>query len=314
MTPSSAIPALVSLTEQARDYLRQAKAANTRRAYRADWVHFEAWCTGQGIAAMPTAEDVLALYITGLAATHKVSSLARRLAAISQAHMAAGYDSPNRGAVLRNLLAGIRRAKGTAPATKIPLLTEDLRLMLKAIPETRAGWRDRALLLIGFAGGFRRSELVGLDCEDVEFQREGLVATLRRSKTDPEGQGRRLGIPLGTGKTCPIRALEKWMEAAHIESGPLFRPVDRHGRVLERRLSDKSVAGIVKRWAAAAGWDATKYAGHSLRAGLATSAARAGASERSIMAQTGHRSVQMVRRYIRDGEVFHENAAAHVGL
>jgi integrase len=205
--------------------------------------------------------------------------------------------------------AGIRRAKGTAPA-----LTEDLRLMVRAMPYSLLGSRDRALLLIGFAGAFRRSELVSLDVEDLAFEREGVVVTLRRSKTDPVGQGRKIGIPLGSGKTCPVRALERWMEAAGIEEGPLFRPVTRHSHVEDCRLSDKAVALIVKRWAQAVGLDPALYAGHSLRSGLATSAARNGASERSIMNQTGHRSVQMVRRYIREGTVFQENAAAKVGL
>jgi integrase len=254
------------------------------------------------------------LYFSALAATHKVSTLMRRLSAISQAHQVAGLETPTRGAVIRNLLAGIRRAKGTAPAVKTPVLTEDLRLMVKAIPENLPGWRDRALLLAGFAGAFRRSELVALDYEDLEFQREGLVVTLRRSKTDPEGQGRRIGIPLGSGRTCPVRALEKWIAAAAITAGALFRPITRHGGISSHRLSDKAVALIVKRWAEAAGLDAPSYAGHSLRAGLATSAARNGASERSIMRQTGHRSLHMVRRYIRDGEIFRENAAAKTGM
>ena len=306
---------LVPLLEQAREFLRQAKAENTRRAYRSDWAHFDVWCSGQGMSALPAAEKTLALYFTELAATHKVSTLQRRLASISQAHLTAGFESPSRGAIVRNLLAGIRRAKGTRPDVKTPILTEDLRLMIQAIPDTLAGSRDRALLLIGFVGAFRRSELVALDFEDLEFQREGVVVTVRRSKTDPEGQGRRLGIPLGSGKTCPVRALEKWLEVAHIETGAVFRAIDRHDHIRDARLSDRSVAGIVKRWTETAGLDPGKYAGHSLRAGLATSAARAGASERAIMNQTGHRSVQMVRRYIREGEVFGgENVATIVGL
>ena len=197
---------------------------------------------------------------------------------------------------------------------KTPTLTEAIRLMIRAIPDSLLGCRDRALLLVGFAGAFRRSELVSLDVEDLAFEREGVIVTFRRSKTDAAGQGRKIGIPLGSGKTCPIRALEKWMELAGIEEGPLFRPVTRHKHVEDCRLSDKAVALIVNRWAQAVGLDPADYAGHSLRFGLATSAARNGASERAIMNQTGHRSVQMVRRYIREETIFQENAFSMTGL
>ena len=315
-SPAASLPGpLAPLSELAREYLRQAKAANTRRAYRADCAHFTAWCEAHGCVAMPASEETLVLYFTELAATHKTSTLARRVSALSQAHLAAGFDSPTRTPVVRNLLAGIRRAHGSAPAAKTPLLTEDLRRMLAAIPDGLPGWRDRALLLVGFAGAFRRSELVALDYADLEFQREGLRVTLRRSKTDPEGQGRQVGIPRGSGATCPVYALQQWIAAAAIDSGPLFRPVDRHGNLSSGRLSDKAVALIVKRWAESAGLDPARYAGHSLRAGLATSAAHNGASERSIMRQTGHQSEAMVRRYIREGTLFtEENAAAKAGL
>jgi integrase len=213
------------------------------------------------------------------------------------------------------VLAGIRRAKGTAPDAKAPVLIGDLRAMVAALPAGLLGARDRALLLIGFAGAFRRSELVGLDVEDLTFSSDGLAVTLRRSKTDQEGAGRKIGIPYGSNPdTCPVRALQAWLDASVITAGPIFRSVNRHGQLQPGRLSDRAVALIVKRCVEAAGKDARKFAGHSLRAGLATAAAIGGASERSIMAQTGHRSVMMVRRYIRDGSLFRENAAARVGL
>jgi integrase len=310
----TAIAPLAATAEHARDYLRQAKAENTRHAYRSDWAHFAAWCAAHERTVLPALEETLVLYFSDLAATHKVSTLARRLASLSQAHQVAGFETPTRGPMVRNLLAGIRRAKGSAPAVKTPTLTDDIRLMVTATPESYLDWRDRALLLIGFAGAFRRPELVSLDREDLEFQREGLVITLRHSKTDPEGQGRKIGIPHGSGGTCPVRALEKWIEAAGIASGALFRSVNRHGKISKQRLSDKAVVLVVKRWAESVGLNPALYAGHSLRAGLATSAAMNGASERSIMNQTGHRSVAMVRRYIREGTVFHENAAGKVGL
>jgi integrase len=180
------------------------------------------------------------------------------------------------------------------------------------LPATRIGIREQALLLVGFAGAFRRSELAALDWEDVEERPEGLVVTIRRSKTDAEGQGRKVGIPRGR-EVCPVAALAAWREESGGGSGPVFRRVDRHSRLLER-MSGQAVAFVVKRWAAVIGRDATEFSGHSLRAGLATSAALAGKSERAIMNQTGHRSVTMVRRYIRDGSLFRDNAAEGIGL
>ncbi len=204
---------------------------------------------------------------------------------------------------------------GTAPAQKAAALTDDIRAMVDATDAGLIGVRDRALILLGFAGAFRRSELVGLDVEDCAFGKDGLTVTLRRSKTDQEGAGRKIGIPYGSNpETCPVRTVQTWIETAAVRSGPLFRSINRHGQVQPGRLSGIDVARVVKKLAERAGLDAAKYAGHTLRAGHATSAAIAGASERSIMNQTGHRSVQMVRRYIRDGSLFRENSAGKLGL
>jgi integrase len=211
--------------------------------------------------------------------------------------------------------AGIRRTLGTAQNGKAPALVEDLKRMLDKLPGTRVGLRDRALLLLGFAGAFRRSELVSLDVADLDFTRAGLVVTLRKSKTDQEGKSRRLGIPYASSEhTCPVRSLQAWLESARIVDGPVFRSLDRFQRVQPGRLSDKAVALVEKRRANAVGLDPARYAGHSLRAGLATSAAAVGASERVIMSQTGHRSADMVRRYIREGSLFASNPAGMVGL
>ncbi len=199
-----------------------------------------------------------------------------------------------------------------------PALADDVRAMVAALPETTAGARDRALLLLGFAGALRRSELVALDVADVDTTRaarEGLVVTVRRSKTDQEGAGQVVGLPRGQhAETCPDRALAAWLELAGIAAGPIFRAVDKAGRVRRTRLSGYDVARIVKRAAERAGLDPARYAGHSLRAGLATSAAIAGAEERDIMRQTRHQSVTVARRYIRDGSLFRRNAAGTVGL
>jgi integrase len=224
-------------------------------------------------------------------------------------------ESPTATGIVRNTMKGIRRTLGTAPVQKAPTLTDDIRAMIDATDAALIGSRDRALILLGFAGAFRRSELVGLDAEDCVFSKDGLTITLRRSKTDQEGMGRRIGIPYGSNpETCPVRAIQAWIEAVAISAGPLFRSINRHGQVQPSRLSGIDVARIVKKLASRAGLDPVKYAGHSLRAGHATSAAMAGASERSIMNQTGHRSVQMVRRYIREGSLFRENSAGKLGL
>jgi integrase len=188
--------------------------------------------------------------------------------------------------------------------------------MLSKVPSTRVGLRDRALLMLGFAGGFRRSELVALDVEDLEFSSAGLAVTLRKSKTDQEGRSRRIGIPYGSSKeTCPVRSVHAWLESAHIKDGPVLRSLDRFQRVQPRQLSDNAVARIVKRRTNAVGLDPDRYSGHSLRAGLATSPAAGGASERAIMNQTGHRSTDMVRRYIREANLFApDNAASLAGV
>ncbi len=317
ITPQSAgaISPLADVAEQAKDYARGAKAPNTRRAYAADWRDFVSWCAAHDLPSLPAAPEAVALYLTALAERCKVSTLQRRISAISQAHQAAQLEPPTRSLAVRTVMAGIRRAKGTAQAGKAAAVTDTIRMMVGTLPSSLLGLRDRALLLLGFAAALRRSELVGLDVGDVAFTREGLVITLRRSKTDQEGQGRTIGIPPGANAaTCPVRALKAWLKAAGIEEGPLFRPITRHGRIAASRLSDKAVALVVKRTAQAAGLDSAMFAGHSLRAGLATSAAAAGVSERAIMAQTGHRSVAIARRYIREGSLFRENAAAAVGL
>jgi site-specific recombinase XerD len=302
-------------TERAREFIQASKAESTLRGYRADWREFCSWCEGQNLRPLPASPESVAAYIADCASRLKVGSIQRRLNAIAEAHKAVGLESPTHHAMVMNTMKGIRRTKGTAPAQKAPALTEEIRAMLDATDAGTIGARDRALILLGFAGAFRRSELVALDIEDCIFGKDGLTILLRRSKTDQDSVGRKIGIPYGANpETCPVRVVRSWMEQAEITTGPLFRSISRHGRVQPGRLSGIDVARIVKKLATRAGLDAAKYAGHSLRAGHATSAAIAGASERSIMNQTGHRSVQMVRRYIRDGTLFRENSAGKLGL
>jgi integrase len=298
--------AVSAAADRALRFMHAAKAPATLRAYRADWCDFESWCRTHGLTCLPAAPETVALYLAERADVLKPATLTRRLAAIAKAHSAAGHDSPAslRHATVSEVLKGIRRTKGTAQTRKAPLLVNQLRAAVAGCRQDLLGLRDRALLLVGFAGAFRRSELVALDVADVAFTDDGLVVTIRRSKTDQEAEGRKIGIPFGSrAVTCPVRVLRAWLDAAGILGGSVFRSVDRHGRLGTEQLA----AGL-------AGLDPEAFAGHSLRSGLATSAAAAGASERSIMDQTGHRSVQMVRRYIRDGSLFRDNAAGQVGL
>jgi site-specific recombinase XerD len=301
--------------EQVREFIRASKAENTIRGYQSDWRAFCTWCEPHGLCPLPASPETVASYIAECAGRLKVGSIQRRLNAIAEAHKAVGLESPTHHAIVANTMKGIRRTKGTAPVQKAPTLTDNIRAMVDASDIGLIGIRDSALLLLGFAGAFRRSELVGLDLEDCAFGKDGLTVTLRRSKTDQESAGRKIGIPYGSNpETCPVRNCQAWIEQVGIATGPLFRSLNRHGQVQEGRLSGVDVARVVKKLAERAGLDPAKYAGHSLRAGHATSAAIAGASERSIMKQTGHRSVQMVRRYIRDGSLFRENSAGKLGL
>ena len=301
--------------DRVREFVGASKSENTLRGYRSDWREFCSWCEARALAPLPAAPESVASYIADSAARLKVGSIQRRLNAIAEAHKAAGEDTPTHAGLVRNTLKGIRRTLGTAAAQKAAALTDDVRAMIDATDTGLIGARDRALVLLGFAGAFRRSELVALEVADCAFGRDGLTVTVRRSKTDQAGAGRNVGVPYGSNPdTCPVRTLQAWVELASIADGPLFRSINRHGRIQSARLSGIDVARVVKKLAKGAGLDARKYAGHSLRAGHATSAAIAGASERSVMNQTGHRSVQMVRRYIRQGSLFTENSGAKLGL
>ena len=305
------------LTGQVRQYISAAKSDSTLRAYRSDWRSFETWCRQQGLAALPATPDTVALYLGEMAATLRPSTLARRLTSINKVHRAAGHPAP---ALMEHLsvgetLKGIRRIHGTGQTGKTPLFTDDLRVMVEALPGGLIGMRDRALLLTGFAGAFRRAELAALCLEDVREVKEGLVVRIVRSKTDPEARGREVALPYGsTPETCPVRACRDWITAARIREGPVFRRIDRHGHVNERALNKDSIGLIVKRAARAAGLDPAAYAGHSLRAGFCTQAYVNGAREFDIMRQTGHRSVDTLRKYVRGRGLFRDNAAGRLGL
>lgn len=264
---------------------------------------------------MPAAPATVALYLTDLAQVAKTSTVERRLAAITFAHRTAGQPTPTDHPTVKAVWAGIRRVHGTAGDQAAPITIPLLRRMITTLPSGPGGARDAALLLVGFAGAFRRSELVALDVGDVEERHEGFVVTVRRSKTDQDGAGHQVGIPYGSNPaTCPVRNLQAWVDLAAITAGPIFRPVDRYARIGEGRLSPAGANRIVQRAVLRTGIDSRPYSAHSLRAGLATAAAEAGVTERAIMNQTGHRSLVVARGYIRSGSLFRDNAAAQVGL
>ncbi len=308
---------MTAFVQRAEDFVRAAKAPATLRAYRSDWAHFEAWCETHQRLALPAEPTTVALYITDLACCRAAGTITRRLTSITKAHQSSGFETPatTRQLAVSETLKGIRRTIGTAQKCKAPLLTKDLRKIVEHLPSNLIGVRDRALLLVGYAGGFRRSEIACLTIEDANFGDDGLVIILRRSKTDQEGQGRKVAIPQGAHPdTCPVRSLREWVSAAGLYRGHLFRPVSRHGKVSQDGLNKDSIGLIVKRAGERAGYDSSTLAGHSLRAGLATQAALNGATELTIMKQTGHRSLAMLRRYIRDGDLWRNNAAASLGL
>ena len=292
------------LPSQVGAYVRDSLAENTRRAYLSDLAQFEAWG-----GSIPASAEIVASYLAAHANTLSVATLVRRTASISKAHRARGLPSPTGSELVRATMQGIRRSRGCRQREAKPLLKDDLVRALDATGDGLKDARDRALLLIGFAGALRRSELVGLNVGDVEHVRQGIVVQLRRSKTDQDGQGRKIGIPFGRGRWCPVAALDAWLAASGITEGAIFRPVDRHGHIHSTRLSGEAVSLVVRERAADAGLDPIRFSGHSLRAGLATSAAQAGVPPWRIRAQTRHASDAMLARYVRDGEMFTENAA-----
>jgi integrase len=293
--------------DMANEYVRESLAANTRKAHRYDLAHFTAWG-----GAIPASPELVAGYLARHAGELAVATLVRRVASISKAHEARSLPNPCRAEIVRATLRGIKRRWGCAQDQAKALVREDLFLTLDAMGDGLRDTRDRAVLLIGFAGGFRRSELVALDCADVETVRQGLIVTIRRSKTDQEGVGRKIGVPHGRTRHCPVAALERWLEISGIESGAIFRPVDKHGHVASSRLTGDAVSVILKERVAAAGYDPADYSGHSLRAGFATSAAVAGVASWRIRQQTGHSSDAMLGRYIRSSELFADNAAGEL--
>ena len=284
-------------------YVQAATAENTRRAYRGDVADFIAFG-----GCIPSTPEQLAAYMTSRAALHAPATIMRRVIGIGRAHSLQGYADPSKTDLVRTVARGLRRTHGRPQRQAAPFLREEL-VRAVSIAHGMRGLRDRALLLLGFAAALRRSELVGLDVEHLERAREGVVVHLVRSKTDQEGHGRRIAVPYGRTQACPVTAIDAWLGAAAIERGPVFRSLDKAGAVGAARLSAQSVSLIVKHRANAMGLDPAAFSAHSLRAGLVTSAAQAGVTVSKIQAQTGHRSLAVLARYVRDAKIFENNAA-----
>jgi len=293
------------------DLAKAEKAASTRKAYGIDYRLFKAWCDAKGVSSLPAAPETetVAAYIAAEAQTAKPSTIGRRLAAIRYAHKLAGLETPTDAEGVKATMRGIRRTFGGARIKKTPAVAAKMLGMVATAPEGLLGLRDRALLLLGFAGAFRRSELVALDVADVAETETGLFVTIRHSKTDQEGQGETIAIARGD-IACPVKALREWLDAAGIEAGAIFRPIDKAGTVRPSRLTCRSVANIVKAYAERAGFDASTFSGHSLRAGFLTSAAGKGASIFKMMDVSRHKSVDTLRGYVRDAELFKDHAGA----
>tara|TARA_B100000700_G_scaffold306705_1_gene382191 strand:+ start:125 stop:1075 length:951 start_codon:yes stop_codon:yes gene_type:complete len=309
---------LKSLELETLKNLRSSKSINTLRAYQSDFKDFSAFCVKNGLNSMPTEPKILSLYLTHLSNTSKFSTLKRRIASISVIHKMKGHYLDTKHPIIMENLHGIRRLKGTIQKAKKPILINDLKKIVNVIDQHINNYkskdieklksiknkiRDKAMILIGFSGGFRRSELVSIDYEDIEFVAEGMKIFIKRSKTDQSGEGMIKAIPYFDNKIyCPVIAIKHWIELNKIKSGKIFA------------ISDKSVALIIKKYASISGLDSNKYGGHSLRSGFATSAAESGAEERNIMAMTGHKTTQMVRRYIQEANLFKNNALNKIKL
>ena len=305
-----------ALFQEAKDYFDNADADNTKRSYRSDWLHFSKWCEENNLVSLPVKPETLILYLTELAREFKASTIKRRLSTIARVHKENGFESSLvYNQKVRRTLKGIQNKIGTNQAGKKPLLAEDIKAMVKDLNGTLKDSRDKALLLVGFAGTFRRSELSGLNVEDLNFVNDGVIITLRKSKTDQEGQGIKKGIVYGENlKTCPVLALKNWLQISGIESGAVFRSFDIHGNLNENRLSDKGIALIVKRYAKKIGKNEKDFAGHSLRSGSVTQGAINGVNDRALMNQGGWRSRSMVDRYVKDANIFRNNLSGALGL
>ena len=300
--------------------LKSSKASNTVRAYKSDFNDFEIFCARNGFNSLPSEPKIVSLYLTHLSTKNaKMSTLKRRLVSIGVIHRLKGhYLDTKHPSIIENIM-GIKRRKGSIQKSKKPLLINHLKQLINVIDEQKnediKKLRDRSIILVGFTGGFRRNEIVSLDYEDLDFVQEGLKIQIRRSKTDQFGEGSVKALPyFDSSKYCPVISLKNWIEISKIESGPLFRRFVKSSKLSKNRLTDQTVALLIKEYLMLAGIESKNYSGHSLRSGFATSAAESGAEERNIMAMTGHKSTEMVRRYIKEANLFKNNALNNIKI
>ena len=302
------------LQDQTLNNLRNSKSNNTIRAYKSDFKDFSVFCAKNSLKSLPTDSKIVALYLTYLSSKGvKISTLKRRLASLSVIHKLKGHYLDTKHPIIIENLMGIKRKIGSFQQGKKPILINQLKSIINVIDNEKTKEikkiRDKTLILIGFGGGFRRTELVSIDYNDVEFVPEGVKIVVRKSKTDQFGEGMAKGLPYFSNQNyCPVLHLKKWLELSNIKSGPIFRRFSKSFKLSENRLTDQSVALLLKNYLNAAGIENKNYSGHSLRSGFATVSAESGADERSIMAMTGHKTTQMVRRYIKEANLFKNNA------
>ena len=310
---------LKKLHEDTLNNLKLSKANNTLRAYKSDFRDFGIFCSKHGFNSMPTDPKIVSLYITHLSRSSKISTLRRRLVSIGVIHRLKGhYLDTKHPAIIENLM-GIKRKKGSIQTGKKPLLINHLKQIINIIDEQKIEkikkLRNRTLILIGFGGGFRRSELISINYEDLDFVEEGVKITIRKSKTDQFGEGLLKGLPYFTNeKYCPVTSLKNWINLSKIKTGAIFRRFSKGSKLTSSRLTDQSVVLLIKEYLKLAGIENENFSGHSLRSGFATVAAESGADERSIMAMTGHKTTQMVRRYIREANIFKNNALSKIKI
>ena len=303
-----------ALQEETLLNLQSSKANNTVRAYKSDFNDFGVFCAQNGFKSLPSEPNIVSLYLTHLSTKDaKISTLKRRLVSIGVIHKLKGhYLDTKHPSIIENIM-GIKRRKGSIQKAKKPILINSLKLIINAIDEQNnqeiKKFRDRSIILIGFSGGFRRNEIVSLDYDDLDFVPEGVKINIKRSKTDQFGEGFTKALPyFDSSQYCPVISLKKWLDISKITSGPLFRRFLKGSKLSENRLTDQTVAILIKEYLNLAGINSKNYSGHSLRSGFATSAAESGVEERNIMAMTGHKSTEMVRRYIKEANLFKNNA------
>ena len=309
-----------ALQEETLLNLQSSKAKNTIRAYKSDFNDFGTFCAKNGFKSLPSDPKIVSFYLTYLSTKDcKMSTLKRRLVSIGVIHKLKGhYLDTKHPAIIENIM-GIKRRKGSIQKAKKPILINSLKLIIDAIDQQNKQeikkFRDRSIILIGFSGGFRRNEIVSLDIDDLDFVPEGLKINIKRSKTDQFGEGFTKALPyFDSSQYCPVVSLKNWLDISKITSGPVFRRFVKGSKLSENRLTDQTVAILIKEYLNLAGINSKNYSGHSLRSGFATPAAESGVEERNIMAMTGHKSTEMVRRYIKDANLFKNNALNKIKL